>query len=54
MVGAAFIEWTHGIAAERQPLESHFHSTLSQPDHECDRRRPGPPAFSHRDWNSGS
>lgn len=22
MVGAAFIEWTHGVAAERQPLES--------------------------------
>jgi len=22
MVGAAVIEWTHGIAAERQPLES--------------------------------
>jgi MFS family permease len=22
MIGAAFIEWTHGVAAERQPLES--------------------------------
>jgi hypothetical protein len=22
MVGAALIEWTHGVAAERQPLES--------------------------------